>query len=351
MRILMLRLALLLATLWAGAATPARASEFVPWERGDSAVYRSDDGAARVFVEIDRSFRNWRHYTNFAGLGPLWVGTSPSNERVYVWSRLKRRVQLFADFEAPAGQASSIDILPCNRGTVTIEEKPSLSGSLGVGTRAGIFLDAIRLDLETSCSSAGVTSMWFVPGVGFVRWLSQSVEGPVGFGMIEGTIGGTVYPIPRELKIDASVSTTRVWISFRDLHPPSVEASLTIANNTTRALTFQFSTGQSFEIEFIDRDGHVVSTASRGQVFTQAFRTETLGIGETWTFRGSVNLTRPDGEPLPFGGYTVKIELLGALRSLGSDPFFAAELNPAPISATAPVEIALDPSDRAHNLD
>jgi intracellular proteinase inhibitor BsuPI len=64
----------------------------------------------------------------------------------------------------------------------------------------------------------------------------------------------------------------------------SVEITLTFTNPGGSPVTFQFPTGQIFDL-IVSRDGNVVWRWSSGRVFTQAFGTFTLIPNESKVFR------------------------------------------------------------------
>ncbi|MGR3318452.1 MAG: BsuPI-related putative proteinase inhibitor [Candidatus Anammoxibacter sp.] len=307
--------------------------EFVPWEKGDNATY-IDSFNNTTTVEVDGQIANWLHFTNFAGLGPLWIKTGRSDESVFFRSSEKIRQQILVDFEDPEGTKTAIDISPCNNGTVQIKEK-----EVEINVPAGIFNNVTRLDFETSCSDGGVTSAWFAPNAGVIKWESSNIAGIVTNEMIQSTIGDTEFPLG--LVVNASFPDPTISI---DLEPPvnpdrpvtTVNVFLTIKNNTGRELQYRFNSGQHFDIILTDADGKVASTWSRGRAFTEALNTLTLSSGKTLSFGGPIELSDNDGTVLPGGNYTLKIEMTSAPNSEsdhkpGSDR----------ISVTAPLTILL----------
>lgn len=282
------------------------ASEYLPWQRGDSALFVDSFNNA-ITVEIDKQNDTWQHYTNFAGLGPLWVSTNPEDEEVYVWSEKKRRIQLLVDFNKGKGAFTDIDIEPCNIGEVQIA-----STSEEITIPAGTFSNAIRLDFQQSCADGGVISAWFVKSAGFVKWSSSNISGVVTSEMVKGSIGKTIFP--QGLLVNAIFPE---HITAIDMEPPvdknrpphTVNVNLTVTNNTGRDLVYKFSSGQSFEIMLINQEGEIVSRWSRGMAFTEALRLLTLRNGEAWNFGGSIELSTDDGKDVSGGNYTLKIEL------------------------------------------
>ena len=286
-------------------AVPALASHYVVWSPGDSATYRNEATGAEVHAMAGQGGRIWVHYTNFAGFGPLWVSASGRGERVYVMGA-DWRIQLFADFDAPAGSVTPLDLGPCNRGAAILAGRGALT------VPAGTFSDVVRIDFQPSCADAGVTSAWFARGVGPVQWTSATIAGLSTYQMVSADIGGIRYPLHTGLSLLAQLPGPVVWLNLMPpvpKTPQTADVYLTVQNNTTEAITYTFRTGQHFEIEILDKAGKVVSRWSRGKAFIQAFTEVTIPPGGARRFGGAVELAYDDGRPLAEGYYTVRIYL------------------------------------------
>ena len=206
-----------------------------------------------------------------------------------------------------------------------------------ISVPAGEFKDVIQLALETSCADSGVTNVWFAPGVGFIKWESSNIAGSVTTELILGKIGKNTYP--EGLLVSAFFPDPSVTIDMEppvdtNRQPDTLSVYLVLTNNTERDLTYQFSSGQLFEIKIIDADGDVVSLWSRGKSFTAATQTLTLKQGEIWNFGGKIELTTDEGEVLPAGSYTLVIEMT-------SSPDSETDHQPGSerLSATTPMNI------------
>ena len=322
---------ILVCAMWIQAINPATASKYVSWKKGDHAVY-ADSSNNLIRIEIDNTSGKLVHYTNFAGLGPLWVQTSPDSEQVFIRITKKRQRQLLVDFDKPEGTVTNIQINPCNRGSVQIVSKNEK-----ISVPAGEFKDVIQLALETSCADSGVTNVWFAPGVGFIKWESSNIAGSVTTELILGKIGKNTYP--EGLLVSAFFPDPSVTIDMEppvdtNRQPDTLSVYLVLTNNTDRDLTYQFSSGQLFEIKIIDADGDVVSLWSRGKSFTVAIQTLTLKQGEIWNFGGKIELTTDEGKVLPAGSYTLVIEMTSSPDS-ETDHQSGSER----LSATTPLNI------------
>jgi len=300
------------------------AGHYVVGRAGDRAAYRNMVTGHEIRAEIDQERGSWTHYTEFAGLGPLWVASGSRDERVRVHAPPDRAFQLLTDFGAPIGFTAPLDIGPCNRGAATLAARGRLT------VPAGSFSDVVRIDFATSCADGGVTSAWFARGVGTVQWTGATIAGPATYQMISATIAGARYPRPAGVSLFGEFPGPRVWINLMPPAPPpaAVEVYLTVQNDTAEPLAYSFATGQLFEIEVIDSAGGIVSRWSRGKAFTQAFHDVTVAPGESRRFGGAVVLADDDSRPLAQGPYTLRIYLT-SMHPPGVSP---------PLSS-APVEI------------
>ncbi|NWG12041.1 MAG: hypothetical protein HXY20_00725 [Acidobacteria bacterium] len=284
---------------------PAPANDYVGWSQGDSAVYRDKVTGTEVRTMAEQGGRVWVHYTNFAGFGPLWVASSARGERVYVLGE-DWKIQLFADFDAPEGSVTRLDLGPCNRGAAVLAGRSMLS------VPAGTFTDVMRVDFQPSCADAGITSAWFAKGVGPIQWTAATIAGPSTYQMISASIGGIRYPRHIGVLLLAEFPGPTVWLNMMPpvpKTPQTADVYLTVQNNTTEELTYTFRTGQHFEIEILDTAGQVVSRWSRGRAFIQAFNEVTILPGAQHRFGGPIELAYDDGRPLAPGHYSVRIYL------------------------------------------
>ncbi|MDR4506782.1 MAG: BsuPI-related putative proteinase inhibitor [Candidatus Brocadiaceae bacterium] len=283
-----------------------RASEYVPWQMGDSARY-VDSFHNAFSVEVDQQRNSWLHYTDFAGLGPLWVLTNQNDEKIYIKTEEEDRRQLLVDFDQEVGTVTEVDILPCNTGLVKIA-----SESDEIHVLAGSFSNVTRLDFEPNCADGGVLSAWFVQSVGVVKWTSSTIAGPVSSEMVRGVIQGML--LPAGVFVEAIFPEQHVTIDNElpvgpGVPPQTLNVSLSITNNTGRDLIYRFETGQRFEILLINSGGETVSYWSRGKIFIQEVSVLTLEDGNTWSFGGPVELSTNEGVIVPGGNYTLRIEL------------------------------------------
>ena len=287
-----------------------QAGKHVPYKQGDSARFEDDLFGMETIMKVTAvPSTGWRLLNELPGLGALWVWTRPNNEQAYIWSTVVNRFQLLADFGAPVGTTFKIDLGSCNQGEVVLA-----ASDLTIETPAGVFEDTARLDLQPNCADGGVTRMWFVPEVGIVRVEESNFAGLRTHELVEAELGGVVYPLADGLEVATKFPSPFVVIDREppitpDRSPNLVTVSLAVTNHSNAPLNYLFIDGQRFDILVLDADGKVVSSWSRGRGFPDFVSTEVLEAGQTWKFRGRVPLTDDEGNDLPPGGYTLRIEM------------------------------------------
>jgi len=295
-------------------ATPAWASDYVDFKKGDVARFENTRLGGAVESSLDKESSGWKHTTNFAGLGPMWIWTSAGNERVYVWSFVLGTYQKLVDFREPVGTKWRIDVEPCNKGEVTLGARNET-----VATRAGSFRGVMRLDLQTSCADGGVTSIWFAPKVGVIRWSSSSIAGPVTTELVSAKIAGVAYPKASGVTVTGKFPSPEQWINKMPVvggprAPKSMKLELELKNDTGRDLSYSFLSSQRYEITIYDATNRMVKRWSENKRFAMAQKVDVLKAGENWTFRDSIDLRGATGD-LAEGDYVVVIEMTSSPKS------------------------------------
>ena len=275
------------------------ASEYLPGRPDDIKVFEDTRFGNTCTMEVDRKLGNWRHYNTFGGFGPLWIWTSPESECIYVWSDVVDSCQMITDFSKAQGYTSRIDLDPCNRGQSVLAGREET-----VLTPAGKFEGSVRVDFQTSCADAGLTSMWFAPDVGVIQWSSLNIAGPVDHVLLSGTINGEAYP--RSLSVSATFSDTSVYLNMMPPVDPlsvqEVQASIEVKNGTEHEISFHFVNGQRFEISIfiplarpVRRFGHRLAHGPTMLAARPAIKPRSCHVA---TGTSPSNLPRPRALPL-----------------------------------------------------
>lgn len=322
----------------------AMAGEYLPWELNDQASYSTNASLPAVLNRVDRVKDGQRHFTAFASWGPLWLATRAGNERLLLIDKRLARHELMTDFDQPVGFSSWISMAPCNAGTVTIAAKDRV-----LDTPAGVFSDVVQLDLNVSCADGGISRMWFAPGVGLVQWTQVSLAGERQYQLSEGRIDDHSYPRSKGLMVSGSVPAGVVWINMmpgplpapsaslegtRPLELPRLAVSLQLSNHGAEPLTYQFNSGQRYDIVLTDAAGSIVAQWSAGKAFSQMLGRLTLAPGDSISFADELELVTLAGEVVPEGNYS----LLVYLASEGA-PVTAHDVGSEPPAVRGPLQV------------
>ncbi len=310
--------AVALAVLCALAA-PALAGSYFPNRATDTLTYQNLRYGGEVTSRVDSTSGTWQHWTEFAGAGAQWVWSGSTSETLYVWTN--GASQLVADLAAARGTSWTFRMTPHHLpGTATISAR-----GVVVRTAAGTFKNCVVLALSGTSADAGTTAIAFAPGVGVVQWYESNIAGSVRKALVRGTINGVAYP-----RAAASALAVSGWINdyeqYIDGENPSTgstvaSVSMTVRNNTTAAITFQYRSSQRYDIAIDDADGNQVNIMSATMRFMMALGSETLQPGQSRTYAGTIQLFNliAGGELAP-GNYTVRMWLVGTGRAGVSFP-------------------------------
>jgi hypothetical protein len=204
------------------------------------------------------------------------------------------------------------------------------SGASGSGTTvnvpAGSFAGARELGLRLipepniRCRTP-VSKVFFAKGVGPVKLV---LADGTSFDLETAVVGGTSYPRPSVRAIEAMLSTPkRIWINvpntIRCITTPCPSNEVTakapftfdVKNNTTRPVTFQFASGQQFDVELLDAQGRVGKAWSDDRFFTMALTSRTVQPGATISFSAELELKDRNGTQLS-GVFTARARLTTA---------------------------------------
>jgi hypothetical protein len=115
-----------------------------------------------------------------------------SGQTLQAWDAEQRRWEAWLRLGAPAGTTYRVD-LPLelwSRVQVTIASRRATvrNPALGRSHRGALHL-ALRPDPDLA--DAGLTGLWFAPRIGPVRWVEESIAGPVEHLLSSARVGGT----------------------------------------------------------------------------------------------------------------------------------------------------------------
>lgn len=286
---------------------------YFPLEVGNEWIYTDGTNTFRVQVLTQAREANGRTYFQVAGYfqedsvkvrklrRDLWGQVFEYNPRGadFLW------YQLFSfGLNSPATWTFETgDDLTCIRGSSL-----STAGRFEpLVVPAGTFPSAIRVDHRSRCADAGLQSEYFAPGVGLIKRVMNTIAGPRSLDLVAARVGSSQLPA---IVFAVQVSVDRP-IYFNNRMPPvsdpspTMQAQLTVRNDTQLAVDFQFSTAQRFDFVVRDAAGKEVLRWSKGKAFPQVVGRETLANGRL-IYPATLELQGSDGKPLPAGVYTLE---------------------------------------------
>ena len=187
----MQRLAVAVALLLvpSAAAVPADSRHFFPLRSGSEWTFENLRYGGAETLSVGRAGAAAFRLTGFPGAATLRVRWS--GQTLQAWDAEDRRWETFLRFGAPAGTTYAVDLpqplwsqvrvtVASRRATV---HNPVLRRS---------YAGAIRLTIRPNpdLADAGLTGLWFAPRVGPVRWVEQSIAGPVEYVLSRARLGG-----------------------------------------------------------------------------------------------------------------------------------------------------------------
>jgi len=262
-------------------------------------------GRLDVSVTENRGFNHQEYFrlVGYAG-DPAWVRLT-DDYRLVAFEPDTGLETVWYDFGAEIDAAWSSGLpLDCT-GTAQITSKPSYADDR-ITQIAPAFL-TIQYG-PTQCADVGLVEEIFVPGMGLIRRVSQSIAGPRTLSLAHAQVGGRVIG-SSGLRVSLSLNQA-VYVA--DLEPPAdssrsvptLNATLTIRNTTDSPVKIVTATGQQFDFEIRDANGTVVYRWSDGKFFTQALTNIDLSPGQR-NFSIEVPLGN-DGVAFPAGSYTIE---------------------------------------------
>lgn len=296
-------------------AHAALASSWFPNRATDTLTYTNLRYGGDSTASVDSTSGGWQHWTDFGGLGPMWVWTSSTSEQVWIWA--SGQSVLFADLSAAVGTTWPLNGSLPNYTNVTLTRRAFVAVTAG-----GTFQNCVMLDLGTNAVDFGTGGLTFAPGVGIVQWFNQSIAGPVRHAFKSGTLNGVAYPrrAVAGLRAEGWTDQYEYWVdaTSQSSGTRKLTASLTVRNSTSRSMPMWFVSGQSYDISLEDPNGNQIAIWSANKRFTNQMRQLTIAAGSSMTFKDTIDLVGPGGTMLPEGLYRVRIWLT-AVQRVGSE--------------------------------
>lgn len=266
---------LLAAATFSSAATP----EYFPLQKGNSWVFRSGSrlapGPQLIEVRETETFGN-REYTKVSFFGRN-VYLRQADGVISTFNTEANQERTWLDFSAPIGTTVPVEIEACTRSariTSTTEK---------VKTEAGEWDNAIQLVFEPNCADAGVTTMYFVPGLGPVVYETTSIAGPIRWELMytrAGSIAAEAAQIGFTVALDAP--------TYKAGDVVDIVTRLTLRNTHAQPVTLVFPSGQRYDLRIWNDRGQTAYVWSADKIFIQMVTIEPVTGERTFAFTANV---------------------------------------------------------------
>lgn len=280
----------------------AKASEVDSFN--DYKEFISNHGQSKTIALSDRFGSQWKQVSNFLGKEVMWIKTSDT--AISALSQQSHSVKL-VNFNDPIGTNYSVNLDTCTQSAIVAEKGQSIT------TLAATFDSVVRIDFDGSCNDAGLITAWFSQDAGLIKWSEQTIAGAVDYELEYAKLAGMNYPAYEGIEVSANFPAETVMLNEAD----SVEAYITLTNQTSEPVELTFNSGQLFDIYLYDRNDQLVQQWSNGRMFTQAFQTITLEPGQKKRFGDSIELKDLEGNQLDIGSYKLKIQVKTSTKASG----------------------------------
>ena len=292
------------------------AATWFPMQEGN--VWTLSDGAGATRVISFSDVGGGIAWLDGFGAEGQWAGTTSSapntlyawDHTAYAWKALLRFGYQYTSWTVGSGA--------CNTFTAR-----RVATGVTVVTPAGTFRDArtIGFTLQTQpnvrCAPPALAEVTFAPGVGVVAWKTATGQRLL---LKSAKVDGKAYPAvvasaSGSVRADKAAyvnqpNTIRCITTPCPSNEVTAVAKLTytVRNTSSAPITWQFSSGQQYEVDVVSASGAVVRRWSDGRAFTMALTSFTLAAGASKTFTIELDLKDKAGNQLS-GTYALKAYL------------------------------------------
>lgn len=285
-------------SLLATAALFAQAPDYLPLQPGNIWVYRGKSGGFTVEAGAPSTFAGHEYFLvqGLPSTPSVWLRNTPEG-RILMWDKAAQQERIWLDASAPVGAETPTGVDPCNAASRVESREAGYKGPVGEFNT----VLAVRYT-PGKCADAGLVSDSFLPWVGLVQRVQQSIAGPRGYDLIYARLGGvTVISAPES---GFGLSLTRT-------HGP-LDARLSLRHTGAAPLELTFSTSQQFDLQVFDHNGKLIYQWSEGRGFLQVLTTVKVSGERVW-------LAEIPAERLPPGRYAAR----AWLTTLDGSPYSA----------------------------
>jgi hypothetical protein len=249
------------------------ATNFFPLRAGNT--WNLSDGSTTKTVRVVRSSGSV-HLVEGLSSNPVWMAFAGT--RLWVWNTTDRAWQTFVNFGSATQPRFSFGG-PCETFTVT-----QAGNKLALVTPAGSFSPAVRYTFTLSpppyvrCAMPMLAALTFTENAGLVELRNPNQET---WSLATATVNGRSYPAPTA-KATLTMNLARYQLDADG--SASLRATFVVKNETTRAMTFNFSSSQQFELKVETSSGETAYFWSADKSFLAALSSFTLQPNQSRTF-------------------------------------------------------------------
>ena len=271
--------------LYAAGHAFAADQAYLPLQPGNSWVFRSSSrlGASPQSIVIESTERFGDAVYTRVSLFEKPIYLRATDSGIAVFNTDSRQEATWLNFGGAVGESVPVAIDACTR-SAKVETR-----STRVKTAAGEWDNALQLVFEPSCADAGLTTLYFVPGLGPVVFERTSIAGPVRYELVYTRSGSTAA---ESAQVGFTVALDAP--SYKTGDVVDILVRLTLRNTHTEPITLTFMSGQRYDMRIWNDRGEVVYVWSADKLFPQAVTVEQVGSGErTFAFTANVPNLRP----------------------------------------------------------
>lgn len=270
----------------------------------DYKEFTSNYGQSKTIALSDRYGTQWKRVSYYLGKEAMWLKTSANS--ISTLSQHSNPVKLI-NFNDGIGTNYRVNLDTCTQSATVAAKSQSMT------TLAATFDSVVRVDFDGYCNDAGLISAWFSPDVGLIKWAEQTITGVVDYELEYAKLAGMNYPAYEGIEVSANFPAETIMLNETD----SIEAYITLTNQTSEPIELTFNSGQLFDIYLYDSNDELVNQWSSGRMFTQAFQSIILESGQKKRFGDNLELKDMSGNKLDIGTYKLQIEVKTSTKASG----------------------------------
>jgi hypothetical protein len=242
----------------------ARTTNYFPLEVGNAWTYRpaatnrlTNQDARTITVHGKQTIAGHEYFQVRYFNREVLLRIEPTDASILRYDTESVSEQPWLSLTLPVGSTFPTAIEPCStRGTIESRDDKGV----------------VQVRFSGNCADAGLTQQFYSPNIGLISTEETSFIGPVKFELAEYHVGSNTVRAP-ELAFTVAIDSPSY------LSGATVKARITLKNSSPDAIHLTFPSGQTYDLRILDRQGSVVYSWSKGQVFSQIYRDETFGPG------------------------------------------------------------------------